>query len=524
MYKSEDLRNIFLSLDAEFYENYKNDFSEMYFHANLCHICFRHNRETRLKICSGCKMISYCCKEHQKQHWPKHKEFCKIVSKQLEISETSNIYDAFYLRESSPLDPECITLKERKHCVLQLIKSKMSKNLSPFEAMMIYFSKQCEICGITDPSLLTCCPNCPHANFCNNHKGDPEHQKVCHLYTLSCLISGFQAMSLHNNKINEYFKITVFDGNFDRFPQSLEEFINSYCLLPISDDLEESLIIKKFYSEFLTNAMTLSYALKIFNFNFSLNSTIEIHLIIQHFQDVTEEQYWELILHWLPPGVSLKIVFFFYENKSTEIFLPICQMCNLNRKKLSIKYCGLSYSDYVKSDKFIKPTIVVGFNLENAFLETIADFVPILKNKSCPFIITALNTIEGCKNFEMLSKLFKLKNLCLERNFFASSRHCKIANELKGFNANNIFLIYEKDEKTVENTVESQCSSQTTDYDKLMAKNMLLRNKAKIMLEKKKKLECCLEEFKSECFQEIKKISTSFRNIEDKIKEVIGGI
>lgn len=27
--------------------------------------------------CSACKLVSYCSKEHQKQHWPQHKLQCR---------------------------------------------------------------------------------------------------------------------------------------------------------------------------------------------------------------------------------------------------------------------------------------------------------------------------------------------------------------------------------------------------------------------------------------------------------------
>lgn len=29
--------------------------------------------------CSGCRLVSYCGKEHQKQHWKEHKTACRPI-------------------------------------------------------------------------------------------------------------------------------------------------------------------------------------------------------------------------------------------------------------------------------------------------------------------------------------------------------------------------------------------------------------------------------------------------------------
>lgn len=34
-----------------------------------------------LSLCSGCRAVRYCCREHQSAHWPEHKENCKKIKK-----------------------------------------------------------------------------------------------------------------------------------------------------------------------------------------------------------------------------------------------------------------------------------------------------------------------------------------------------------------------------------------------------------------------------------------------------------
>ena len=41
--------------------------------SRICAVC----RSKATQICGGCGEVSYCAKEHQKQHWPTHKSQCK---------------------------------------------------------------------------------------------------------------------------------------------------------------------------------------------------------------------------------------------------------------------------------------------------------------------------------------------------------------------------------------------------------------------------------------------------------------
>ena len=42
----------------------------------VCHNC---KIPTKTKWCDACKSVKYCSKECQREHWPKHKNFCKIT-------------------------------------------------------------------------------------------------------------------------------------------------------------------------------------------------------------------------------------------------------------------------------------------------------------------------------------------------------------------------------------------------------------------------------------------------------------
>eukprot|EP01080_Neovahlkampfia_damariscottae_P004054 gene4054-7343_t len=43
--------------------------------SNICNEC--EVKKNDMQVCSACKQVSYCMKEHQKTNWPNHKKLCK---------------------------------------------------------------------------------------------------------------------------------------------------------------------------------------------------------------------------------------------------------------------------------------------------------------------------------------------------------------------------------------------------------------------------------------------------------------
>ena len=61
-------------------------------------------------LCSGCKEVHYCCKEHQTEDWKRHKKECKEKAKKSALQEKGKGKDAeakFHLeyKEAYPNDP-----------------------------------------------------------------------------------------------------------------------------------------------------------------------------------------------------------------------------------------------------------------------------------------------------------------------------------------------------------------------------------------------------------------------------------
>jgi hypothetical protein len=42
----------------------------------FCGWCFKSNGVQHMNKCGGCQVGLYCCRQHQKDHWPVHKKYC----------------------------------------------------------------------------------------------------------------------------------------------------------------------------------------------------------------------------------------------------------------------------------------------------------------------------------------------------------------------------------------------------------------------------------------------------------------
>ena len=52
--------------------------------------------QQKLKKCDSCYSARYCCRDHQKQHWPVHKPICKeITAKYQDMKKTAILNESF---------------------------------------------------------------------------------------------------------------------------------------------------------------------------------------------------------------------------------------------------------------------------------------------------------------------------------------------------------------------------------------------------------------------------------------------
>lgn len=154
------------------------DLHNRFFYANACHVCKSSGNESILKKCGTCKLISYCGRDHQKQHWRQHKSLCQAVAKILEQS------DQPYVLGDKKNAAQEDWAKAKMNLMLMVIVN-LGRKLLPYEEEMFKFVRACNVCHNTNSKELMDCQFCSSASFCFEHQLDNKrHAKDCAMLNL----------------------------------------------------------------------------------------------------------------------------------------------------------------------------------------------------------------------------------------------------------------------------------------------------------------------------------------------------
>lgn len=118
-----------------------------FFYINSCQVCHINHR---VVPCTRCKMISYCGDKHRKEHWPKHKDLCKVILGMLKETEATNLFDKLKTSDMEAWMRVKIDMMLRA-------QSKLGRQLVDYEKQMFLFPKTCFDCHESDLSILKTC-------------------------------------------------------------------------------------------------------------------------------------------------------------------------------------------------------------------------------------------------------------------------------------------------------------------------------------------------------------------------------
>lgn len=410
-----------------------------FFYANVCHVCKKFGEWISLKRCGNCTMISYCSKEHQKEHWSQHKDLCKAICSILRDNKISS-----FLNDEQNLSTE--TWAQIKMNFMLLVTMTIGRKLEHYEQEMFKFIRSCAVCHDNNAQVLEDCSSCPNTSFCKKHRNNAEHKKICYLTKLCFKLD--VASMMYKSEIPKM-KILP-HTNHNNLPQNIKDFIHHYIephkISHLS--IEEEIAIN---AEYLTRPLTLLYALQKLKYTLE-NNNIVIHIIAANLLDVNGIELWEILLHWLPDIRMAKIVLIGPELSSGFIPINLCESCQYNNKQFLIQAHGMLYNNYTQSDSYIKPHIIIGYNAGISECEdfrsqndTWTESLQILAEQSCPFVLTSYTSMEVKREQDRLNTVLnKIINCAFcDQNPYSSLRPYRDFETEGIYYQNQYLLIYE---------------------------------------------------------------------------------
>lgn len=320
----------------------------MPFYPNECFVCGSGNS---IKRCSRCNMISYCGKNHQKDHWPDHKEICDVISAIMQEKGVLHLFEN--LRGANSLK-----WKQERDKACEEIKSRLGRPLISGEKEIFQYPRACYICHDTRQEMLKNCPNCTWTSFCTNHPRSSLHDKDC------ALIRYCHKLEIHvleyKHKIN-----AAIDSILGRIrvpkslkpPSSMKEFLDEN----IDSELGIPVEAMAYVTDFCSNPLT------IFNALLKLSQIASSEMVIHVSSELDTSTSWELLLHLLPGLKILKVVVVNQKNNFSQE-MKVCGDCGLAKKRLMVQNFSGDYSEFLASRKLSeedKANIVLNVNLSS---------------------------------------------------------------------------------------------------------------------------------------------------------------
>ena len=338
------------------------------FLTHVCHVCKSLvSSSSSLKKCSNCKMISYCSKEHQKEHWAAHKDLCKVISKICKQNGMTNLFG-----KAVGISPDEYRYY-RSHCINKCEKE-LGRELYLWEKEMICFPQVCHTCYESDTQKLTTCQRCQHVSYCKFSHLKTDHDIWCKEFqvyrdiTLYQWHHGIMQPLLPDTSLQQYAPLT---GDMKTF------LLNTNTVQEKSLELHRLNLVA--LSDIATCPLTVLFSLQQCNFQLETIETLTIHLVGAEMQfEVETLQKWELfLLHLIPSLTVLKVVFIGPELKTETKFIQTlgknktCMKCNTAGRMVIYEFWKTLYHKFVMSLDYQKPDLICAFN---AGLYRLTDF------------------------------------------------------------------------------------------------------------------------------------------------------
>ncbi|XP_011868478.1 PREDICTED: uncharacterized protein LOC105562331 [Vollenhovia emeryi] len=369
----------------------------------MCHVCKRFGDDVRLTECGGCTLIRYCGPEHRKHHWQEHKSLCIAVP---DVLRTNHLDD-----RGAP----STQWADKKMTMMGLVETTLGRTLETYEKEMFLFPRECAVCQGMDQQWLQDCPNCA-ASYCKDHVDNIRHEDICARLGL-CLRFELLYGKTDDLEVRYPQQVTCTSTFLD-----MKDFLNTYVDLPTDSGLSYD-IVEAAHSQHLTRPLTLFHAMRLLEY-VPKNKRLVIHVVGANMMEEITWPAWQILMALLDLTFLL-VVMIGPELRSCTV---LRNRCKLGQKECAYACYKQLYENYVRSQLFEKPDVIVGFNaniqqyeLESP-RETWAPSMRVLAEQNCPFILTGYTQLHLESDMERMNSILNRNIECPSsvKNLFAS--------------------------------------------------------------------------------------------------------
>ncbi|XP_043466784.1 uncharacterized protein LOC122501412 [Leptopilina heterotoma] len=415
-----------------------------YFFSNMCYICRCFGEKVNLKRCSACNMISYCSKEHQKQDWPNHKQFCRVLCQIKKDWKVDNLFESLKVKSA---DERMAVFKQididgKGDMLIELLKAKavtlLKRNLKVTELQMIQLPRVCSVCFESKQELLVNCKKCAQTSFCKEHLNNRDHQEECHKCIFSAIIIPQSICEMTKTiKLSTHIKI-------DKLPSSMMEFMETYVTKNSIDlySVEAKDSWNKAFSDKYSRALSIIFAMEKLDF-YKNSESLVIHLVGASLPEEFFDD-WEILLHFFKSLRKLSVILIGDELISFDDKVEkLCKSCRKGNKKVIIETHHTLYDAYCGQSSFKKPDIIVCFNAGLYSYDSWEKSVRVFNKGQCPLVVTAYTKAESLEDEKMVKSIFPCGNCVYsDCNPFESFTYTRLRIGLSINSSSNFIFIY----------------------------------------------------------------------------------
>lgn len=323
------------------------NYDKNFFRNNICFTC-KDSRKQPVKHCMQCRLVPYCCREHQVADWKNHKTLCRVISSENLQYNAKNFVELQQFIQQRGL----------------LWQVKLKRKLTSVECQMFMYPRVCAVC-FSVVNLFPCA-QCLSVCYCSNKhqiKHRELHEKFCKDFKLSLDMDCY----FYHHSPKDVLRVKVVDMGLKETLKSLTD------VLDLNQPSEYSSYLNYIHNcDQILSGLTVLYALEMTGMLTShklLQKTLVLHIVGANSFELSLN--WTLIIeifvHWIFNLELVDITFIGPELEDipqleTNVKKHLCDNSLLKEEEIDINIHLHKCCYHEVANNLPKPDLVVAFN------------------------------------------------------------------------------------------------------------------------------------------------------------------